>query len=200
MNDTITLRQLAKSYKKKCALKPLSVAIPHGKFLLSGRNGVGKTTLLKILAGLEEPSEGTIERPPWASSAAIASDCIVYPEILAIRELADLYVKEGKLDKNAFEQRIKHFNLTPYLSTLVGELSTGSLQKLRLCLALASSHPLVLLDEPLNGLDNESVLVALDEIAQEQRPMIIVDHEKRCAPHVKGKIHIDEAGSYTITP
>tara|TARA_Y100000814_G_scaffold286946_1_gene256527 strand:- start:19 stop:228 length:210 start_codon:yes stop_codon:yes gene_type:complete len=65
LNDTITLRQLAKSYKKKCALKPLSVAIPHGKFLLSGRNGVGKTTLLKILAGLEEPSEGTIERPPW---------------------------------------------------------------------------------------------------------------------------------------
>ena len=109
-------------------------------------------------------------------------------------------IKEGKLDKNAFEQRIKHFNLTPYLSTLVGELSTGSLQKLRLCLALASSHPLVLLDEPLNGLDNESVLVALDEIAQEQRPMIIVDHEKRCAPHVKGKIHIDEAGSCTITP
>ena len=199
MNDTITLRQVAKNYKKKCALKPLSVTIPHGKYLLSGRNGVGKTTLLKILAGLEQPSQGTIVRPTWASCAAIASDCIVYPEILAIQELAALYAKEGKLNENAFEQHIRDFNLTPHLSTRVGELSTGSLQKLRLCVALSSVHPLVLLDEPLNGIDNESVHIALNEIAQDKRPMIIVDHERRCMPFIEREIHIDEAGTCTIT-
>lgn len=59
--------------------------------------------LLKILVGLEEFLEGIIERLLWVLSVVIVFDCIVYLEILVICEFVDLYVKEGKFDKNVFE-------------------------------------------------------------------------------------------------
>jgi len=145
------------------ALDGVSIAIPAGRITgLVGPDGAGKTTLIRILAGLMAPSEGTVEvlgRPPGK-----ALDDIGYMpqrfglyEDLTVRENLVLYAELRGLDREerdaAFDRLLDFTDLKRFQSRLAGKLSGGMKQKLGLACALVKTPRLLLLDEPSVGVD-----------------------------------------------
>ena len=145
------------------ALDGVSIAIPAGRITgLVGPDGAGKTTLIRILAGLMAPSEGTVEvlgRPPGK-----ALDDIGYMpqrfglyEDLTVRENLVLYAELRGLDREerdaAFDRLLDFTDLKRFQGRLAGKLSGGMKQKLGLACALVKTPRLLLLDEPSVGVD-----------------------------------------------
>lgn len=193
MNVAIKLRNVTKRYGGKVIFNDVSLDIPMEKLALTGKNGSGKTTFLKLLARLETPDRGYIKYPESIQKMVLSSDCITYPEVLTVSNIGYLYINESVIDKEVFNNYLNNFGLDIYRSHTVCDLSTGSLQKLRLSIALSSKHGFLLLDEPLNGLDSASAQQAMQAIVADSRPMLIVDHESRFAPYLKGELHIEYA-------
>jgi heme exporter protein A len=88
----LTARRLGKRYGDKRVLRGIDLTLPRGGFLVvTGPNGVGKTTLLRICAGLAQPTEGTIERSAARAQVGyLAHEPLVYRELTALENL-ELY-------------------------------------------------------------------------------------------------------------
>lgn len=150
---------VTKKYPRKLALDRLNLTLPQGKVIgLIGPNGSGKSTLLKITAGLVQPSNGSVKvlgiqpRRTIASQVAYLSEMdILYP-FYTVRETIDYY---GGLfndfDKSKAEEMLNFMQLD--MGQKVKNLSKGNRGRLKIILTLSRNVPLVLLDEPLSGLD-----------------------------------------------
>lgn len=191
MKTAIKLKNVTKTYNNNLILNDVSVDIPFEKVGVVGKNGAGKTTFLKLLAKFEKPDSGSISFCELVNKVSLSSDCIVYPEFLTVSNIGYLYARESAINDSIFRRYINLFGLEPHIDEAVCNLSTGSLQKLRLSIALSSKHQFLMLDEPLNGLDDCSAKLALDEILADSRPMLIVDHENRFTHFLKGTLHIE---------
>lgn len=131
----------------------LSLALAPGEALwVQGPNGAGKSSLLRLAAGLLAPAVGKVEAAP----AALADDRLALdrerPLGAALAFWAGL---DGATDRLAIA--LEALALNALKDVPVRMLSTGQAQRARLARAVASGAPLWLLDEPLNGLDRESV-------------------------------------------
>lgn len=169
-----------------------SAAIGPGVTLLHGDTGSGKSTLLRVLAGQVPASAGTltlcgaslpgdaaayrrhlffIEPGTEAFDAMTGHDCA-----LSLRR-ADLPFNEAR-----WATLVEGFSLAPHIDKAMYMLSTGSKRKVWLAAALASKHPLTLLDEPTGGLDAASMRClwrTLTEIAAEGDRAVIVASGER---------------------
>jgi len=163
----IETRSLTKAYPAVMALDGLNLEVKSGHiFGLIGPDGAGKTTTMRILAGILKPTGGTalVFGDDVVKSKNLIGEKIGYMsqhfglyEDLTVREnidfYADLYLvsrteKEGRL------RRLMEFSrLEPFLDRLAGKLSGGMKQKLGLACALIHTPKLLLLDEPTNGVD-----------------------------------------------
>jgi ABC-2 type transport system ATP-binding protein len=149
------------------ALCGISAQLPAGNILgLVGPDGAGKTTLIRLLAGLLDPTSGSVEvlgRTPSAEGGATQAEVGYMPqrfglyEDLSVLDNLDLYANLRALDRRAREQRfaelLKFTDLTPFTERLAGKLSGGMKQKLGLACALLGRPRLLLLDEPGVGVD-----------------------------------------------
>jgi ABC-2 type transport system ATP-binding protein len=149
-------QRLGKRYGEKRVLRGIDLALPRGGFLVvTGPNGSGKTTLLRICAGLAQPTEGTIERrAPRAQVGYLGHEPLVYRELTALENL-DLY---GRLYRVAERRErigmlLERFDLWEARHERVAAFSRGMTQRLALCRVLLHEPELLVLDEPLNGLD-----------------------------------------------
>ncbi len=173
----IAIRNLHKSYGKLEVLKgiDLSFSEPGKVAAILGPNGSGKTTLIKSLLGMVIPSQGAIEvnghniRGEWAYRSQIdyLPQIARFPENLTVRELIAL-IKDIRGENAADERFIKIFDLQPHLDKCLSNLSGGTKQKVNITLALMYDSPLVILDEPTNGLD-PLAMVHFRELIKEER-------------------------------
>lgn len=167
MTVLASIKDLHKQFGGVLALDGVSTEIPEGKFIaLAGPDGAGKTTFLRILAGLMLPSEGvvTIQNLDTRKDAQKIQNQIGYMpqrfglyEDLTVQQNLNLYAdlqgvsKEERKEK--FASLLKMMNLEKFTDRLAGNLSGGMKQKLGLACTLIRKPLLLLLDEPSVGVD-----------------------------------------------
>ena len=158
---------LRKTFGPVAALDGISAELPQGLILgLVGPDGAGKTTLIRLLAGLMEPTAGSIEvlsRSPLAEGGLTQAEVGYMPqrfglyEDLSVLDNLNLYANLRALDREArrkrFAELLEFTALAPFTDRLAGKLSGGMKQKLGLACALLGSPRLLLLDEPGVGVD-----------------------------------------------
>lgn len=163
----ILIENLSKVFDQTKALENFSVRIPSGKMIaLAGPDGSGKTTLIRLLAGLLLPTKGKISVFGYDTSidAEKISDFIgympqkfgVYEDLTVIQNLnlyADLQGLEKEKKEGTFKKLLDFTSLSNFTDRLSGALSGGMKQKLGLACALLSRPKLLLLDEPTVGVD-----------------------------------------------
>jgi ABC-2 type transport system ATP-binding protein len=183
----VEIENLAKKYYRTSIIDGINLKIKRGTILgLLGPNGSGKSTLLKMIAGLARPTGGSIliegEKPSTATKAQVA----YLPEINHLYEwmtVAEITRFVASFYQDWQEERatelLEIFKLTP--DEKVGRLSKGYITRLKLLLTLSRNVPLVLLDEPLSGIDPQSRSVIIEailgEYRAEEQTLVITTHE-----------------------
>lgn len=183
----VEITNLNKKYPGVEALKGININFPAGKITgLIGPNGSGKSTMLKSIIGLVSPTTGEIkvfgERPDRKTKEKIA----FLPELnyfykgMSISRVIDLYDNQFKtFDRNKAVEIMDFMNLKPEMR--VKNLSKGMVGRLKLVLTMARQVPLIIMDEPLSGIDpksRSSILEGLiSEYDAENQTIILSTHE-----------------------
>jgi len=158
---------LVKTFGAAKALAGITAELPTGGILgLVGPDGAGKTTLIRLLAGLMEPTAGAVEvlgRTPRAEGGTRQAETGYMPqrfglyEDLSVLDNLSLYANLRALDQSTRQRRfaelLRFTDLAPFTERLAGRLSGGMKQKLGLACALLGRPRLLLLDEPGVGVD-----------------------------------------------
>lgn len=156
---------LTKKYRHQTALNNVTLSIPRGEIYgLIGQNGAGKTTLLKLLTGQINPTEGEIKL--FAQSSHSGSHRIgsliespgLYPNLSAADNLAYKCTCLGLHDKAHVKRLLTMVGLTQAGKKPVKHFSMGMKQRLGIALAMAGNPDLLLLDEPINGMDPQGIV------------------------------------------
>ncbi|MDQ9093793.1 ATP-binding cassette domain-containing protein [Pseudoalteromonas haloplanktis] len=156
---------LHKQFADNILYKDYSICFTAPRVCIEAPNGQGKTTLLMMLAGLEQAQRGQVFfsgkvlSEPY-KQVAIASDRIALPEFLTAKQIINLSAKA--LSCHWPMGLIDGFNFTEFLNTRFDALSSGNQKKCQLILALMRDAPYLLLDEPSAALDQTSIQYLLD--------------------------------------
>ncbi len=160
----IEAQGLAKYFGRFTALRSLTVTVARGEFIsLFGRNGAGKTTFLRIVAGLSRPSSGSLrilDPQPQSSRAArglmgyLSHNTALYLDLTALENLR-FYAELHGLPRQdpELERRIDGVGLTGRGQEPVRNYSRGMQQRLAIARAFLHDPEILLLDEPFTGLD-----------------------------------------------
>jgi len=164
--STLTLRDVSKHYKKETVVDKVSLEIADGETLvLFGPSGAGKTVLLRLIAGVVEPSEGAIAIDGEDMAMVEAEhrgvgmafqNFALFPHMSAFDNIASPLVasKFSRNDiKEGVEKVAKLLKIDHVLNHMPRELSNGQKQRTSLARALAGSPPILLLDDPLRNVD-----------------------------------------------
>lgn len=150
--------------------------ICHGeRILLTGENGGGKTTLLRILVGFDEPTEGKVSRCD-SISICLQSEPVMHVKAVDIIKAVS---ENNDVSANELRKHLKAFDITDISEQYFDELSYGQRKKLCLALALSKQAELLVLDEPTNHLDAEGVEYLLDVLKQRKESILVCTHDKR---------------------
>lgn len=178
-------KNLIKKYLNKTAVEDISLTIEPGKiYALLGPNGSGKTTWMKIAAGLIKPSAGTIlycgEKIGIESKKHIAY-MSTEPFFYSFMNIADVgkYYQDffNDFQMERYQELLDRMELT--LKEKAKELSSGQAAKLKIAATLARKAELYLLDEPLNGIDiiaRDHIITTIVEAANEDNAVVMSSH------------------------
>ena len=181
----LEVESVGKKYFKKQVLSGVSLVIEQGKIVgLLGPNGSGKTTLLKIIVGLIRPTAGSIKicenEIDYKTKELVAylPDSEFLYSWMKIKDAKDVYIRFYKdFNSKRFDDLLEFMKLTSDMK--VTSLSKGMKEKLALALTLARDAKLIILDEPLNGVDpvaREQILVAILKAFNFESSMLITSH------------------------
>lgn len=206
----ITVRNLSFAYSQKCRVfDDLSFTLPAGEIVgLLGRNGVGKSTLIKLLAGVTIPDSGQINiegLAPKSRSAALYNNLIVVPEELLLPKVS---VKNFVRYTAPLYSNFSHQQFVEYCSLLeidselnFSQMSMGQRKKAYLAFVLACNARILLLDEPTNGLDitaKTALRSILASYIDDTKTIIISTHQAHDIENLTDRIVILEEGNILI--
>ncbi len=168
----IKIENLSKSFESKSVFQGFSLDIElDGITVIMGESGCGKTTLLRIIAGLEKYN-GTVSGVPESISFMFQEDRLLewYSALENVSLVSNAETAEKYLEK---------VELAKDINTQVSQLSGGMKRRVALARALAYNSQLVILDEPFKGMDIElkQKMMALVKEESKTRPFIVVAHE-----------------------
>jgi ABC-2 type transport system ATP-binding protein len=180
--------RLTKNYHGVNALKDVSVTLETGKIYgLIGQNGAGKTTLMRLVAGLSFPSSGSLELFGHTGEKALQMErkrlgaMIEYPSIIpnmTAKENLKLHrIMRGIPDKEVEDEMLELVGLTDTGKKKAKNFSLGMKQRLGIAVALLGNPELLILDEPINGLDPLGVVEIrklLKKLCEEQQITILI--------------------------
>ena len=176
----IRLKDLTKRYGKFTAVDGISLDVPRGElFGLLGPNGAGKTTTMRMIAGILRPTTGSVHiggvdllRHPLEAKSRIGfipDRPFVYDKLTGgefLRFAAALYGQDGPAVERRIDELMEIFDLTTWKHELTESYSHGMRQKLIICGALVHRPELIIVDEPMVGLDPKSARLLKDLFRQ----------------------------------
>lgn len=160
----VRLTGIGKTYGSFTAVHPLDLTVPQGSFFaLLGASGCGKTTTLRMIAGLEEPTSGTVliggqdvtALPPYKRPVnTVFQNYALFPHLDIFENVAFGLRRRGKKDvRKQVEEMLELVELGPYTRRKPHQLSGGQQQRVAVARALINHPQVLLLDEPLGALD-----------------------------------------------
>lgn len=211
MDDMIRLVEISKKYDQTEVIKKLDLSIHQGEFLtLLGPSGCGKTTLLRMIAGFEQPTAGTIllnqeevvNLPPYKRRInTVFQNYALFPH-MTIEENISFGLKMNKLPKKEQTKRVKEMlqmvQLEGYEQRNLDQLSGGQKQRVAIARALVNYPKVLLLDEPLSALDLKLRKMMQIELKRLQRKLgitfVYVTHDQEEALTMSDRIAIMNKG------
>ena len=167
MSDYIQLTNISKTFGKQTVLQPLTMGFEEGMIHgIIGRNGSGKTVLMKMILGILQPTTGTVivgdkrigKDVDFPESAGAISETIEFiPYMSAYQNLADIAAMRGNLSKTQIKEVLEMVGLGNVGRKHVSKFSMGMRQRLAIAQAVMESPKLLILDEPMNGMDEKGV-------------------------------------------
>ncbi|MCK0189827.1 ABC transporter ATP-binding protein [Arenibacter sp. F20364] len=195
----IHVESLHKRFGKNEVLAGLELNIDQGGiFAILGPNGSGKTTLIKTLLGMVIPNKGTIAvmDSPVRNKWKYRQDINYLPQIanfpgnLKVKELIAM-IKDIRQKPSNEQKLIGLFGLEPFLDKKLSNLSGGTKQKVNIVLTFMFDSPLIILDEPTNGLDPLSLIHLKELIFEEKakgKTFLITSHIMQFVEEVSDEI------------
>lgn len=196
MTATIELRALTKRFGTRVAVADLTASVVPGSVTaFLGPNGAGKTTTLRMLLGLVAPTAGSATiggrrydelSEPVREVGALLEASGFHPGRTAFDHLRSLAVA-ARLPRDAPERMLAEVDLTAVVHRRVGSLSLGMRQRLGLAAAMLGDPPVLVLDEPANGLDPQGIRWLrgyLRELADDGRTVLVSSHVLAEVEHI----------------
>ncbi len=180
--SVIVAENITKSYDGRAIIKPFTLRIQNGDRIgIVGANGAGKTTLLKLLTGETEPDSGTITHARTLSGVMIDQQRKLLEPDASVRDIlaqgGDWIDVRG--NRKHVQAYLKDFLFDPKIvDTKVGILSGGERSRLLLAREFARTANLLVLDEPTNDLDLETLDLLQEVIADFEGTVLIVSHDR----------------------
>lgn len=210
MENAIIVKDISKSFKGISVLKQINISFEKGKIHgIIGRNGSGKTVLIKIICGLIQPDEGHV----WVNGKEIGKD-VDFPENIGViieapgflpslnayKNLDYLASLKGTIGKNEIYSAISTVGLDPNDKKHVGKYSLGMKQRLGIAQAIMENPDILILDEPMNALDKNGVAEIrklLLQLRDEGKTILIVSHNSEDIHMLCDTVHEMDGGLLT---
>ena len=163
----IALNRVSKRFGSVRALDGVSLEVGHGDvYALLGLNGAGKTTLIRVVLGMVHPTSGSLavlgrsthDRTVWGSVGHLVEAPSAYPDLTVRENLEVVRVLRQLRRRDVIDEAIDLFGLAQHADRRARTLSLGNLQRLGLAKAMLHRPSLLVLDEPVNGLDPAGVV------------------------------------------
>lgn len=185
----VELKNVSKKLGKETVLKPMDVSFQDGRIYgLCGRNGSGKTVLLKLICGLYQTDTGSVT----VYGKELGKDCD-FPDQIGVMLETPGFLKgktgfenlkylakiKGKISEDMIRQQMERMGLEWNSKKKVGTYSLGMRQRLGITQAMMEDPQLLILDEPMNGLDREGAALVrglLREWKEKGKLIILASH------------------------
>jgi putative ABC transport system ATP-binding protein len=217
MAPLLRVEQLAKHYGDAPVFEQVSFDVARGELVaILGESGVGKSTLLNALAGLDAPSAGRVELAGrtlqglaetalahWrrANVGFVFQAFHVLPHLTVAQNIALPLLLLGRPDQARVGEMLAAVGLAGYDARLPRTLSGGQLQRVAIARALVHRPPLVLADEPTGNLDPDTAERVMDLLAAQVRAegaaCVLVTHSKGAAAHADRVLRLSAHGIHT---
>jgi ABC-2 type transport system ATP-binding protein len=212
----IELKDLTKKYVDFPAVSNLNLSIQKGEiFGFIGPNGAGKTTTIKMIGGVLEPTSGSVmiagismkDNPEKAKSKIgfIPDRPYLYEKLTGMEFLkfvADLYGVDSDIFSEKAEQHLKMFSLLDWSNELIESYSHGMKQRLIMAAALLHDPEVIIVDEPMVGLDPVAIMMVKDlfrNLAKQGVSVFMSTHTLKIAEDICDRIGIIHKGHLIAT-
>ena len=204
----IEVERLTKRFGSETAVNDVSFTFERGRIYgIVGRNGSGKTVLLKCILGLMPVTAGRIRilgAPVDSRSLAHVGMIIEAPGFLpgydAFRNLWMLASIRGRADRERVRESIRLVGLDPHSRKSVGKYSLGMRQRLGIAQAIMEDPDVLLLDEPMNGLDNrgvEDMRALFLRLKEQGKTLLIASHNREDIDLLCDEVYAMDRGAAT---
>ncbi len=211
MTSKLELINVTKSYGKTEVIRDMSLAVETGEFfVVLGPSGTGKSTLLKLIVGIEQPDDGKIlidgkdvtRLPPnKRNMAMVFQNYALYPNLNVYQNIAFPLKMHRRRNIDSSVRRVaSKLNIEDILKKKVTEISVGHKQRVALARAMVRSPALFLMDEPLSNLDARVRYSARSELKKLQEDLnetfLFVTHDQKEAEALGDRVGILHKGRF----
>lgn len=175
----LKLSDITKSFGERCVLSGVSLSLEKGDVaVLSGMSGGGKTTLLRIAAGLEKADSGSVEKD--GTVAVVFAEARLFPSVSVLENVTCVMRGDKRENAKRAEKLLSMLGLSDAKDLYPREISSGMAARVSIARALAYDADIYLLDEPLKSLDEALKMQVMQDLKEffKTKAVLIISHDE----------------------